>query len=73
MGKINFIDKDAPTIYLYYHLHKRPFYPSETLDHYGYLYEYEGSNPESFEIYRNRRNITEVAMIDLSNGGGEVE
>lgn len=71
--KINFIEEDAPTIYLYYHLHKKPFFPSGTLDHYGYLYEYEGSNPEIFEIYRNQRSGTELSTIDLSNGGGEVE
>ena len=68
--KIDFIEEDAPTIYLYYHLHKKPFTPSKILNHYGYLFAYDGSNPEGFEIYRNRMT-SQPSMIDLLRDGGE--
>ena len=52
--KIDFIEEDAPIIYLYYHLHKKPFTPSKILNHYGYLFAYDAS----IEIYKNRKNET---------------
>jgi hypothetical protein len=67
---IDFIEEDAPTIYLYYHLHKKPFTPSSILNHYGYLFAYDGSNPKGFNIYRNSRNDTsEPSTVDLSRDG----
>ena len=67
---IDFIEEDAPTIYLYYHLHKKPFTPSSKLNHYGYLSAYDGSNPKGYNIYRNSRNDTsEPSTIDLSRYG----
>ena len=50
-----FIDPDVPTIFLYHHSYKTPFKPSHVSNHFAFMYRYEGSDFDDFEIYCNAR------------------
>jgi hypothetical protein len=44
----NFLQENAPTIYLYHHLYKHPFQRSDCCNHFALLYQFEGSSIKGF-------------------------
>jgi len=50
-----FIEKDAPTVFLYHHKHLRPFVRCEASNHFAYMIPFEGSTVNGWNIYDNKR------------------
>ena len=75
---IDFLSEDAPTIFLYHHLHRRPFERNKTCNHFAFMEKYKGANPEKYRIYVNEGKdhdddhddgFTSDTACDISDGG----
>jgi hypothetical protein len=49
----NFIEDSHPTVYLYHHLHRRPFKKSLVCNHFAFMYRVDSSSIGNCEIYEN--------------------
>jgi hypothetical protein len=65
----NFLPDDSPTVYLYHHLHQRPFQKSNRFNHFGFLYPFEGLNSKWYQIFENelQTKVGTGIVIDVEN------